>query len=123
MPDPLPPLYIPRFILQPVVENALKHGINTLENGGRLLIQVSVGKQVVLRVVNDGTNIDLKKMKSLLIFHPEDSDILNFKKEGYGVQNIHRRIKIICGDEYGLSYSTTKTQTICQILLPVRETL
>ena len=81
MPDPLPPLYIPRFILQPVVENALKHGINTLENGGRLLIQVSVGKQVVLRVVNDGTNIDLKKMKSLLIFHPEDSDILNFKKK------------------------------------------
>lgn len=123
MPDPLPPLYIPRFILQPVVENALKHGINTLENGGRLLIQVSVGKQVVLRVVNDGTNIDLEKMKSLLIFHPEDSDILNFKKEGYGVQNIHRRIKIICGDEYGLSYSTTKTQTICQILLPVRESL
>lgn len=74
-------------------------------------------------MVNDGTQIDLEKMKSLLVFNPEDSDILNFKNEGYGVQNIHRRIKIICGDEYGLSYSVTKFQTICQITLPVKETL
>ena len=123
MPDPLPALYIPRFILQPVVENALKHGINNREEGGHLSISVSIGKQVILRVVNDGTQIDLEQMKSLLVFNPEDSDILNFKNEGYGVQNIHRRIKIICGDEYGLSYSVTKFQTICQITLPVKETL
>ena len=123
MPDPLPSLYIPRFILQPVVENALKHGINNIENGGHLSISVSIGNSVVLRVINDGTDIDLEKMKSLLVFNPEDSDILNFKNEGYGVQNIHRRIKIICGDEYGLGYSTTKFQTICQITLPVKKTL
>lgn len=123
MPSPLPNLYIPRFILQPVVENALKHGINNREKGGHLTISVSIGKHVAIRVINDGTQIDLEKMKSLLVFNPEDSDILNFKNEGYGVQNIHRRIKIICGDEYGLSYSTTRTQTICQIVLPVRETL
>ena len=123
MPDPLPALYIPRFILQPVVENALKHGIDRLEGGGRLSISISIGKYVILRVINDGTQIDLEKMKSLLVFNPEDSDILNFKNEGYGVQNIHRRIKIICGDDYGLSYSTINRQTICQIMLPVKKTL
>ncbi len=120
LPENISELYIPRFILQPVVENSLKHGIDKLPNGGRLSIRVTVGEQVIIEVANDGSDIDLEKMKSILVFHPEDSDILNFKKEGYGVQNIHRRIKIICGDPYGLSYFTTFRQTICRITLPVK---
>ncbi len=123
IPDPIPKLYIPRFILQPVVENALKHGISKLENGGLLMIRVTVKEDLFLYVINDGSDIDLEKMDSLLVFDPADSDILNFKPDGYGVQNIHRRIKIYCGDKYGLSYSKTGTQTICQITLPVKETL
>lgn len=123
MPDTLPKLFIPRFILQPVVENSLKHGINNLESGGQLQIRIAIGKQLVISVINDGNQIDLDKMKQLLVFNPEDSDILNFKKEGYGVQNIHRRIKIICGDEYGLSYAKTVYQTICNIVLPIKEHL
>lgn len=122
IPDPLPSLYIPRFILQPIVENALKHGIDRQENGGKLLIRISVGDQVLIYVINDGNQINLEKMKRLLVFDPNDSDILNFKKEGYGVQNIHRRIKIICGDPYGLSYTKTGSQTICKIILPKKET-
>ncbi len=122
LPQELPKLYIPRFILQPVVENSLKHGISRLENGGRITISVKIDDQLILTVSNDGTNIDLEKMKQILVFHPEDSDILNFKKDGYGVQNIHRRIKIICGDPYGLQYETTFRQTVCTITLPIKTT-
>ncbi|MCC8151684.1 MAG: histidine kinase, partial [Lachnospiraceae bacterium] len=123
LPEDTSSLYIPRFILQPVIENSLKHGIDKLPNGGRISIRIRVDDQVVIEVINDGSDIDLEKMKRILVFHPEDSDILNFKKEGYGVQNIHRRIKIICGDAYGLSYSTTFRQTVCRITLPIKRTL
>ncbi len=123
LPEDTSSLYIPRFILQPVVENSLKHGIDKLPDGGRLSIRISVGGQIVIEIINDGNDIDLEKMRSILVFHPEDSDILNFKKEGYGVQNIHRRIKIICGGPYGLSYSATFRQTICRITLPLKRTL
>ena len=120
IPDELPKLYIPRFILQPVVENALKHGIDSADGGGQLLIQINSSDQLVITVTNDGTDIDLEKMKNLLHFDVKETDILAFQKGGYGVQNIHRRIKIICGESYGLSYEKTDTQTICKIVLPVK---
>ncbi|MCR5667091.1 MAG: histidine kinase [Eubacterium sp.] len=120
-PDPLPKLYIPRFILQPVVENALKHGIDLLEDGGTLRIALEAGEQVVFTVENDGNEIDMAKMQRILDFHPDKTELLSFKPEGYGVQNINRRIKILCGLTYGLSYEKTQTKTICKIVLPRRE--
>lgn len=122
LPEPLPRLFIPRFILQPVVENSLKHGIDSMEQGGSIFIQLEMGNELTLTVRNDGTSIDLEKMEQLLFFDPRETDLLAFQKGGYGVQNIHRRIKIICGDDYGLSYEVTDTQTICRILLPIRKT-
>ncbi|MCD8231704.1 MAG: sensor histidine kinase [Clostridiales bacterium] len=123
LPDPLPDLYIPRFILQPVAENALKHGIDQLNDGGTIKITLSIDSRVVFTVTNDGNDIDLDKMAEILTFDPAASDLLNFKKDGYGVQNIYRRIKIICGDEYGMSYSKTDSQTICTITLPIKTSL
>ena len=124
VPDPLPDLFIPRFILQPIVENALKHGIDSFDEGGRILIRLEITEEeVILYVINDGTQIDLKQMEILLAVNPEDSDLLNFKNGSYGVQNINRRIKVICGEQYGIRYTTTNRQTICTITLPVKETL
>ena len=115
-------LFIPRFILQPLAENALKHGISKLPEGGRINIEVSVGENLTIAVKNDGTDIDLNKMSEILVYHPGDSDLLSFKPEGYGVQNIFRRIKVICGEDYGLAYSVERGRTVCRITLPVRET-
>ena len=120
IPDELPKLYVPRFILQPVIENSLKHGIDQIEGGGLIQIRFEISSQLRITVTNDGNQIDLDKMRQLLFFDPKSTDILAFQKGGYGVQNIHRRIKFICGDSFGLSYSKTDTQTICQILLPLK---
>lgn len=120
IPEDLHGLYVPRFILQPVIENSLKHGIDQLEGGGTIQIQFEISTYLYIRVINDGNQINLEKMKHLLYFDPKSTDILAFEKGGYGVQNIHRRIKFICGEPFGLSYSKTETKTICQILLPFK---
>ena len=121
VPDEAGNLFIPRFILQPLAENALKHGISKLPDGGRIDISVSLKDHLIIEVKNDGTDIDLDKMSRILVYHPGDSDLLSFKPEGYGVQNIFRRIKVICGEEYGLSYSVERARTVCRITLPIKE--
>ncbi|MGI5931739.1 MAG: cache domain-containing sensor histidine kinase [Eubacterium sp.] len=118
VPDPMPRLFLPRFILQPIVENSLKHGIDLQEDGGRIEVKLDIGADVVITVTNDGSEIDLAKMERLLAFHPKKNEILVFQKEGYGVQNINRRIKILCGERYGLSYEKTENRTICRVRLP-----
>lgn len=115
-------LFIPRFILQPLVENALKHGIDKLPAGGAIDIEILKDEHLTILVKNDGVGIDLDKMKEILVYNPEDSDLLAFKPEGYGVQNIFRRIKMICGDDYGISYSLERGRTVCRIVLPIKNT-
>lgn len=116
-------LFIPKFILQPIVENALKHGIDTLEDGGNITISLFRNScDLIIQVINDGTDIDLKQMADLLVFDPDHMEYLAFKTTGYGVQNIHRRIRIICGMPYGLTYKKESSRTVCEIRLPVKTT-
>ena len=114
-------LFIPKFILQPLVENSLKHGIDSMDAGGTLSIRVTLTPEdLLIRIQNDGTSIDLAQMQELLEFDPEHMEFLAFKTKGYGVQNIHRRIRILCGLSYGLSYRVEDTCTICDVRLPKR---
>ncbi|SDB29169.1 two-component system, sensor histidine kinase YesM [Eubacterium oxidoreducens] len=110
-----------RFVLQPIVENSLKHGIDRLPNGGHLLIRIRIEDDMIVEVINDGDQINLSKMDKLLVYQPERSELIAFMDEGYGVQNIYRRIKIVCGNKYGLRYSIANKQTICTIHLPVKK--
>lgn len=114
-------LFIPKFILQPLVENGLKHGIDSIDAGGTLSIRVTLTPEdLLIQIQNDGTTIDLAQMQELLEFDPEHMEFLAFKAKGYGVQNIHRRIRILCGLCYGLSYRMEGTCTICEVRLPKR---
>ncbi|MCI8991882.1 MAG: sensor histidine kinase [Eubacterium sp.] len=123
---------IPKFIFQPIVENAIKHGIEHLEDGGDIQISARISDHsLILSVKNDGDGIDVEKMNALLYFDPEHMEYLSFQKGGYGVQNIHRRICIICGTEYGLSFSQeepkflseniAKKKAACTIRLPLHK--
>lgn len=123
IPQPVPKLYILRFVLQPIVENALKHGISKLEQGGSVTIKLDMTDTLHITITNDGNDISLKAMEAILYFDPKESDILAFKKDGYGVQNIYRRIKIMCGEAYGIRYEKTSAQTVCHIILPLKTTL
>lgn len=91
-----------RFILQPVVENAILHGIVPMTGNGTLeIIAEKQGKMLCVRVEDDGVGMDDKKKKELeeYIDRPENS---SEEQRSIGVRNVHRRIRLACGEPYGV---------------------
>lgn len=92
---------IPKLILQPIVENAIVHGIENKVGSGRINIRGnSENGVVVIEVSDNGAGIDQEKAAALLINKGE-----NLKQEGHthiGLLNVDRRIKMYYGQEYGI---------------------
>lgn len=84
-------LVLPKLVLQPLVENALYHGIKEKEGQGH--IKVSVQKQdtgLVIRIEDDGVGFQ----------NPGDSSQSQLKRGGVGLQNVDQRLKLHFGDNY-----------------------
>lgn len=121
LPEELASVTVPVFILQPLVENALLHGLDEKEGGGSILINI-YGEFDCVRILiaDNGIGIEpheVKKLQESLIsgstaeIMPEQSSI--------GLLNVHQRIQAFCGREYGLSVDSTVGQgTIVDIRLP-----
>lgn len=116
-------LYMLRFILQPIIENAIKHGISIREEGGSIEIHFIIkDKLMTIDIINDGADINMAQMQKILAFDVDTDTFLNFTQQGYGLQNINRRIKIMHGVQYGLNYSVIDNiKTVCTVTLPVIE--
>jgi two-component system sensor histidine kinase YesM len=87
-----------KLLLQPVIENAVLHGVQ--ENPGRtgtvILTGVRQENDLVFTVEDDGHGMSEAQIKS----------ILEVDTKGYGVYNVNQRIKLYYGDDYGLSYES-----------------
>lgn len=120
IPDTVAELYIPRFTLQPLVENAIKHGMISPDDPFAIDLEIFIREHTLhIRIGNDGTRISLEQMKKLLDFDASRQELLDFDQKSYGVQNIQRRIQILCGISYGLSYEIRNNRTWCDLTLPV----
>lgn len=83
-------IQIPSFILQPLVENAVRHGISKRINGGRVIIRgIQLQEGVRIEVEDNGVGIKAEKLSHLL----EDDR----KENGVGLYNIHHRLLSIYG--------------------------
>lgn len=80
-----PNIYIPRFSLQPLVENAIKHGILKKIEGGSVIVEINKCEGEFLFQVNDnGLGISQDKVEALLNGNEEN--------QGVGIINVHRRL-------------------------------
>ncbi len=84
----------PNLILQPLIENAIDHGIDLKTEGrGKITIRGwQEGENVYLSVEDNGAGMEEEVAKS----------ILTQKSRGYGVRNVNDRIRLIYGPDYGL---------------------
>ena len=96
-PQELKSVEIPTMLLQPIVENAIYHGLDRMVDEGRILIRIySEGEDVVFRVEDNGVGMSEEQCRSILHKEPGDNS-------GIGIKNVNDRIKIYFGKEYGLS--------------------
>lgn len=90
---------IPRLLLQPVVENALIHGIGQIEGQGMVVIKGFLyGKDIKMIVTDNGVGIPPEKLEILLKLNSQ-KDCLS----GIGIANVAERIKLYFGEQYGVS--------------------
>ena len=116
-------LYVPKLLLQPFVENAVKHGLKNKPDGGTILIEaVRLPDALQIMIFNDGIPIDAERLDHIRKFL-ETSDIGVQDETGIvsvGMKNTYDRIKINCGREYGFTLdSDENVGAVVTIRLPV----
>ena len=115
-------LMVPKLILQPLVENAIYHGIKHKRTGGTIHIfaEQEEGK-VLLKVADTGIGINEAKLKLIrtIIDKPFDENE-NFSAPGYGLRNVNNRLKLIYGSNYGVTINSTfRKGTEITLTLPI----
>lgn len=94
-----------KFLLQPMIENAVFHGFEGLEEMGELHISIKKeNDEVVFKVKDNGQGFDTKRLKHIL---EEDKDTTRQRFNSIGLSNVHKRIKLHFGEKYGLDIKST----------------
>lgn len=120
VPEELDKYLIPKITIQPLVENALYHGIKNKRGLGRIVVN---GKKeenfFVIQIEDNGIGISEERLLQVRdgIQHkvPTEKDI-------YGLYNVNERIRLNFGEEYGISIESTYGEgTVVSIFLPYME--
>lgn len=108
---------IPKFSLQPLVENAIQHGIDPVEHGGAIEITGAIeAGRAVFRVADNGAGIapaQLKALRERLARHDAHPS------GGIGLMNVNDRVKLLFGAEYGLTLTCAAGRTVGEMIIPL----
>ena len=107
-----------KLTLQPIVENALYHGIKMLRAKGKILITgEKVGEELLFQVKDNGIGMDEKELQAL---RDEVKRPLSDLNSGFGLANVNKRIKLNYGEAYGLEIESKKGEgTLVRVRIPV----
>lgn len=93
---------IPRFLIQPLVENSLKHGLSNMAKYGRLEVNISLlNGKIILKVIDNGTHF------------PEELI------SGYGLQSTYDKLSLLYQDRYEIQLNNLPIKHIC-ISMPLK---
>lgn len=101
-------LYVPKLILQPIIENAIYHGIR--EKKSKSYIKIIVEKNpefLIIKIIDNGLGPKEKK------------ENIPTKLGGIGMENVNYRIKLLCGEKYNLKMQREKDETIVTYKLKI----
>ena len=101
-------LMIPKFILQPIIENSIIHGFSQKIVDGKISVSVSTDAELIITVKDNGAGIENDTLEKL--------NEGNYFSEKYGIRNIGERIKLSCGQKYGLNF-TSHTLAGTQVII------
>ncbi len=127
--DSLYDMRILKLLLQPLVENALYHGIKYKREGGGIRIRgYEKDNNIILEVIDNGVGMDenkLNKIKAVIENTSlENSDIIRTTGDSFGLYNVAERIRLYYGNEYGLDIDSKENiGTKVTIVLPIEHTL
>lgn len=111
IPEDMLLLKVLKLILQPIIENALYHGLQRCSVGGTISIKGSLHAcNIILTVSDDGIGMDEEKLSqitAMLQEKPKFAELGQRNKESIGIKNIDTRIKLYYGSQYGLTVKST----------------
>ncbi len=122
VPQKLLALGVPKFILQPLVENAIKHGQKGVSSGGIISIEAREAPEgtLVIAVADNGRGMDAETVRRIeeQLDRPEAE---SGDEYSIGLSNVHQRIRILFGEPYGLTIeSEPGVRTAVSIVMPAR---
>lgn len=118
LPEELGNLFCPKLILQPLVENAIYHGIRGSGHIGHIHVYARKEEgELHLFVTDDGKGFAPAKMEEMnASLERGDVDV---RKEGYGCYNVNERIRLLAGPQFGLRFREEEGKTIALLKLPL----
>ena len=110
---------VPVFTLQPIIENAIKHGLASRQSGGTLQLRIhALERELQIEVADDGVGISAERLQEVSRF--DGCLSRGTSGTGIGLHNVHRRIQATFGANYGLQLSSQLGQgTVVRIRMPL----
>ena len=102
-----------KITLQPIIENAINHGLDLMVEEGHITVQVCPdGQDILFRVRDDGVGMTPEQVAAILNKGPSD-------RTGIGIKNVNDRLKIYFGKQYGLRIDSVPDEGTCvEIRMP-----
>lgn len=115
---------LPKLILQPIVENAIEHGINGREDQcGSVRIELRrCPHGLQFAVIDDGVGISAEKLQQIIkgLNEQVNRQPGDKRKSGYGIFNVHNRLRLSFGRDYGVFYESTEGEgTRVTLICPI----
>ncbi len=113
---------VPKLLIQPLVENAFQHGLETKVGAGEISIHAfRTQNRLIIQIKDDGVGIEKEKLDEINAYIAGMKNNLT-QKENYsiGLINVIERIKLNFGPEYGIKiYSIKGSGTMVEVILPL----
>ncbi|MFD2615068.1 sensor histidine kinase [Paenibacillus gansuensis] len=123
---------LPKMTLQPIIENAVKYGLEPVNRRGLIRVSAKVnGPRLEIVIEDDGAGMELSTLERLRSsLQPMDADLslseepegqsLAPVRRGIGLQNLHRRLELMFGEGYGLSVDSKLGEgTVVTVTMPL----